>query len=118
MIVYFLEDKPEKQYKSLSELIKQEHVNIGDRICSADIEVVGLEYFISAEGIEDAIRDFAEIDNCIFDIVDIPESDYKNVEKAIAKILMPYAKGNEFEICHEIKDRILKKSDFKRAGIL
>lgn len=118
MKVYYLEDNPEKQYKSLTELIKQEHVNIGDRICTADIEMVGLDWFISAQAIEEGICDFAEIDNCIFDIINIPENDYQKVEKAIAKILMPYAKADKFEICHEVTDCILKKSDFKKAGIL
>lgn len=46
MKTYYLDDNAEKQYKSLSELIKSEPVKVGDTVCIADMAVVNIKILI------------------------------------------------------------------------
>lgn len=115
MKTYYLDDNAEKQYKSLSELIKSEPVKVGDTVCIADMFIVNVKNFVNLSIIIEALEEHVEdsTDYCVYDVFNVPEKDFPKIEKQIAEILSPYAKEQELEFCDEITDYVLTEKDFE-----
>ena len=115
MKTYYLDDNAEKQYKSLSELIKSEPVKVGDTVCITDMQVVDVRNFIRLPIIIDALNEHISdsTDYCVYDVFNVPYEDFPKIEKQIAEILSPYAKKQELEFCDEITDYVLTEKDLE-----
>lgn len=113
--IYSLAYNEEKQYKSLSELIKAEPVKVGDTVCITDMQVVNIKNFIRLPIIIEALEEHVEdsTDYCVYDVFNVPQEDFPKIEKQIAEILSPYAKEQELEFCDEITDYVLTEKDFE-----